>query len=124
MQTIRLLRKILFETKTPEKIIAEVGEKKAALRSGFDNMDYWQLIEELCYDLSLLILDLQKAKDDRHWKDLEKRYKRIWRSSGSKGKRMAEIENFEIISDALNLSTSRHALYLKERIDVLWKVHG
>jgi len=112
-------KQVAFGSKSKDEIIAEVENRKMNLCSSFNNMDYWELIEEICYDFSLLILDAEKAKDDNNWKKLESRYKRIWKRSGSRGKKMAEIENFEIVSDALSLSTSKQALYLKEKIDAL-----
>ena len=107
-----------FGSKSKDDIIADVTNRKMKLYSAFNNMDYWELIEEICYDFSLLILDAEKSKDE-DWKKLENRYKRIWKRSGSKGKKMAEIENFEIIADVLSLSASKQAMYLKEKVDVL-----
>jgi len=98
-------------------MIKEVMDRKAKLCSLFNNMDYWQLVDDVCYDFSLLLLDTQKAKDDANWNTLEKRYKRIWRSAGSKGKRISEVENLEIVSDMLAQSTSKHAMFLKGRIE-------
>jgi hypothetical protein len=112
-------KQVAFGSKSKDEMIAEVENRKMTLCSSFNNMDYWELIEEISYDFSLLILDAEKAKDDDNWKKLENRYKRIWKRSGSRGKKMAEMENFEIVSDALSLSTSKQALYLKDKIDVL-----
>lgn len=112
-------KQIVFGSRSKEEIMEEVATRKRKIGSSFNNMDYWMLIEEICYDFSSLMLDAEKSKDESKWKGLENRYKRIWKRSGSKGKKMAEIENFEIIADALTLSTSKQALYLKEKIDVL-----
>ncbi len=112
-------KQIAFGSKSKDEMIADVENRKMKLCSSFNNMDYWELIEEICYDFSLLIIDAEKSKEEDNWKELEERYKRIWKRSGSKGKKMAEIENFEIISDALSLSTSRQASYLRKKIEVL-----
>jgi len=114
-------KQIVFGSKTKAEIIAEVVWRKEKLSVSFANMDYWQLVDDVCYDFSLLMLDDQRVREDGNWKDLEKKYIRLWRRSGSKGKRIAEIENFEIISDALSLSTSKPALRLKARVDNLRK---
>jgi hypothetical protein len=112
-------KQIAFGSKTKDEVIADVVERKTKLCSSFTNMDYWELIEETSYDFSLLMLDAEKAKEDNNWKDLEKKYRRIWKRSGSKGKRMAEIENFGIIADFLSLSRSKQAIYLKGKVDGL-----
>ena len=116
------VKQIVYGTKTKEQMIAYVTERKSKLSSSFENMDYWQLIDDMCYDFSILILDTQKSKDDNNWKSLEKKYKRVWKNSGSRGKRMAEIESYEIVMDALSLSTSKQALFLKEKVGVLKQV--
>lgn len=110
-------KQIAYGKKTKDEMIKEVMDRKAKLCSLFNNMDYWQLVDDVCYDFSLLLLDTQKAKDDANWNTLEKRYKRIWRSAGSKGKRISEVENLEIVSDMLAQSTSKHAMFLKGRIE-------
>jgi len=110
-------KQITYGGKTKDEMIKEVTDRKAKLCSSFNNMDYWQLVDDVCYDFSLLLLDNQKAKDDASWNNLEKRYKRIWKSAGSKGKRISEVENLEIISDMLGQSTSKYAVFLKSKID-------
>ena len=112
-------KEIVFGSKTKVEIIKEVMERRVKLCSTFNNMDYWQLVDDMSYDFTLLMLDAQRAKEDANWKDLENKYKHMWKTAGSKGKRMAEIENFEIIADALSISTSKQALYLKDKVDSL-----
>ena len=109
----------MFGKKTIAETISMVELRRSKLCSNFNNMDYWQLIEDVSYDFSLLMLDDKKSKKEEVWQKIEEKFKRIWRNSGSKGKKMAEIENFEILADALSLSTVKRATYLKERIDDL-----
>jgi hypothetical protein len=111
--------KAIFDAKIKDEYITEVTARKSRLGSSYRNMDYWELIDDNAYDLSLMMLDEQQAKAIDNWSDLEKKYKKIWRSSGSKGKKIAEIENLDIIADALSLSKSRHATFLKGKVDEL-----
>ena len=112
-------KQVLYDDKTKAEMIQFVLDRKSKLDSAFNNMDYWELVEDICYDLSLLLMDDEKAKDDANWKNIEKRYKRLWKNSGSKGRMLTEIENLEIIADALSLAKSKHVVYLKAKINIL-----
>ncbi|WP_460553290.1 DUF7379 domain-containing protein [Ferruginibacter profundus] len=110
----------------------EINALKAKVVLTNGNMDYWTAINDICFDFSLIMLDLDAHrgadskknnlyKDDKTWTGLANSYKHIWKRYGSKGKKLAEIENFEIIADALSLSTSKIAIDLKDRVDTLKK---
>jgi hypothetical protein len=103
------------------KIVKDITAKKMKLTSLYNNMDYFQLNENISYDFTLLLLDNQQ-KDDRMWKDLAKGYKHIWRSTGSKGKQVAEVENFDIFIDILSTNKqNKSCLYLVDKITELKK---
>jgi len=109
----------MFDPVTRQKLIDDIKRRKEQLKSSYTNMDYWEIIEDICYDLDLLMLDSQTAESEENWKRLEEKYRRLWKSAGSIGKRIAEIESFEVVSDLLRLSTSNHAIYLKQMVDEL-----
>ncbi len=103
------------------KIVKDITAKKMKLTSLYNNMDYFQLNENISYDFTLLLLDSQQ-KDDKMWKDLAKGYKHIWRSTGSKGKQIAEVENFDIFIDILSTNKkNKRCLYLVDKITELKK---
>ena len=108
-----------LDSKLKEQIAATVSEMRSRLGSSYRNMDYWELIDDNSYELSLLLLDDQKAMFPDTWSVLGNSYKKIWRGSGSKGKKLAEVENLDILSDALGLSHTKHAVYLKGQVDSL-----
>jgi hypothetical protein len=102
-----------------QKELAElVKSKQSQLKVAYRNMDYWELTEDFSYELSSIILnpDLTSAGE---WDDLPNRMRKIWKGAGSKSKKMAEIENLEIISDALSLSENERVSQLKARFDEL-----
>jgi hypothetical protein len=102
-----------------QKELAElVKSKQSQLKVAYRNMDYWELTEDFSYELSSIILnpDLTSAGE---WDDLPNRMRKIWKGAGSKSKKMAEIENLEIISDALSLSQNERVSQLKARFDEL-----
>lgn len=99
------------------QILKDIADKKKAMALPYRNMDYWVLIDEASYDLSLLFLDKTEAQKNENWMRVEDKYRRIWKSAGSLGKKNAELENFEIIADMLALSTDKTAMLYKEKID-------
>jgi pimeloyl-ACP methyl ester carboxylesterase/tetratricopeptide (TPR) repeat protein len=99
------------------QVLKAIAIKKKALQLAYRNMDYWDIIDEATYDLSLLFLDKTEAQDEKKWNSVEDRFRQIWRSAGSLGKKKAELENFEIVSDMLSLSTDKGVLFYKEKID-------
>jgi hypothetical protein len=99
------------------QVLKDIADKKKAMALPYRNMDYWVLIDEASYDLSLLFLEKTEAQKNENWMRVEDKYRRIWKSAGSLGKKNAELENFEIIADMLTLSTDKTAMLYKEKID-------
>ncbi|QEC69512.1 CHAT domain-containing protein [Panacibacter ginsenosidivorans] len=94
----------------------ELEQNKTALKQLYLNMDYWELIEDATIDLTFLLIDPDKAKDDANWKKLENKYKNIWKKQGSRGKKKAEIETLEILADVAALSTNDQGVLLKNKL--------
>ncbi len=110
---------VKLDEKARTAIVTILNTHKQILNPRFRNMDYWELIEAAGIDLLLLALQPAVALADDNWLRLEKKYQRIWKKAGSKGKIKAEIENLAIIADGLGLSTEPHALYLKSKVQEL-----
>ena len=110
---------VMLDAKAKKAMIENLQDNQKKLNPQYRNLDYWELVEDACIDFILLMLEKKKALDNENWKMLEKKYKRIWRKAGSKGKTKAEIENFEIVADALGISTDKHAAFLKNKINEL-----
>jgi len=102
-----------------KEAIEKLKTHKEFLNPRYRNMDYWELIEAASIDFLLLALENDQALVDDNWVNLEKKYQRIWKKAGSKGKIKAEMENFAIIADGLSISTDPHALYLKNKVQEL-----
>src|SRR5215204_1449020 len=112
-------QKPFFDSKLREEYISIVTETQSRLAMSYTNMDYWELIDDNSLAMCLLMLDPDRAKSLENWTSVTNKFKRIWKSSGSKGKKLTEIENLEILSDALNLGKSKHAKFLKQQVDEL-----
>jgi len=110
---------VMQDTKGKKAIIDTLLEQKKSLNPQYRNLDYWEFIEEACIDFLLLMLDKKEGKNDDNWKALEKKYKRIWKRAGSKGKTKAEIENFDIVENALGISKDKYAEFLKNKVTEL-----
>jgi tetratricopeptide (TPR) repeat protein len=113
------MARVRYGTKKREEMIELVDFLKAQLEPQYTNMDYWGLINDTSFELSLLLLDAKRAQEGAHWNKIAKQFQRLWKSSGSRGKKMAEIESLEILSDVLNLSEKSPAQHLKRHIDEL-----
>jgi tetratricopeptide (TPR) repeat protein len=107
-----------FGPSKQQTLAEQVKDNQSRLRVAFRNMDYWELTEDFSYELSAIMLTRNEVASET-WTGLADRLGHIWKSAGSKGKRMAEVENLEIISDALSLSADLRALQLKARFDKL-----
>lgn len=110
---------VLLTDDAKKEVIKKLNSHKDVLNPRYRSMDYWELIEAAAIDFLLLALDKEEALIDDNWNRLEKKYHRIWKKAGSKGKIKAEMENFAIIADGLALSSNPHAQFLKTKIQDL-----
>jgi CHAT domain-containing protein len=79
------------------------------------NMDYWLMIEGPNCKLCDLIINYEDKKQN-DWDDLATAYKTVWSQAGSKGDKQSEIENLQLLSDAVSLSGNK---VLEKRIGKL-----
>ncbi|HTE24178.1 CHAT domain-containing protein [Flavitalea sp.] len=108
----------VFDPEKHLKLSEQIKNNKSQLRVSYRNMDYWELLEDVTYDLSLVMLSQDTISTEK-WNDLFRNITNIWNGAGSKGKKLAEIENMEIISDMLSLAEDERAQELKSQFDKL-----
>ncbi|RYY25416.1 MAG: CHAT domain-containing protein, partial [Chitinophagaceae bacterium] len=110
--------KTVFDSQKRRSLSGQITISKAALRANYLNMDYWELIEDVAYDLSLIMLGEDPVTSGK-WNEMYHSISHLWKAAGSKGKKLAEVENMEIISDILSLSQTGRARELKCGFDEL-----
>lgn len=107
-------------TKTAEKeiaeLITEVRSRRNADPSMYKNMDYWSTTDHINFDFSLWALGAEEITTD-FLDGLTDKYITVWKEAGSRGKKIAEIENLIILSDILSLSKSKDAKSARQKID-------
>ncbi len=76
---------------------------EAASRIDFEStrMDYWALIESAASNICLIFINPDRAANDCTLIELLDLYRQIWLKAGSKGKKMAEVENIDFLLSAL-----------------------
>ncbi|RYG01615.1 MAG: CHAT domain-containing protein, partial [Chitinophagaceae bacterium] len=116
---INQIRKTLsHHRKTLPELIEMISAARVSLRPSFGSMDYWDLIQEIAFDISLIFLGAIPSIPEM-WDKIYGSFADIWKRAGSKGKMMSEVENLEILSDMLSLSVSERITDLKEDVDEL-----
>ena len=68
--------------------------------------------------LCLLIVK-PDVDEEKAWAGVSEAYREVWNKAGAKGEKYAEIEQLQLVSDALGLNNSDGAMALQERIDRL-----
>lgn len=85
------------------KLKAFIPDGKATAKSGTDDLDFWNLIEEANATLALWILKVSggtKTYKEIGPQQVINAYNLVWSMAGSMDKKRAEIEHFEILIDA------------------------
>ena len=87
---------------TKEKAKQKLQELLTQKKKQSNQSDYWDIVAVSNLQLALLILQTGSGHQQL-WDDLLESYKNIWVKAGTKGKKLAEIEQLELLLDALSL---------------------
>jgi CHAT domain-containing protein len=93
---------------------------KLLASSSENELTYWDLASAGNIKVSLFLLD-QKSGNDHAvtYEEVLETYEEIWDKAGSKGKKLAEVEHWEFLIDALNLPESKKAMAILAGISAL-----
>jgi CHAT domain-containing protein len=98
--TIKISKKDSYSL--PQSVVAAVSDlrrlKSSLSNRGLDKIDYRDLVSIATIGLCQHVLSPTASSA----KDLSTLYKKIWDRSGSQGKKLAEIEHFDFLIDALS----------------------
>ena len=84
------------------------------------DMDYWYLMQKPNVNRCLLIVTASPDnKNDKDWRDLLEMYRDVWNNAGTRGDKLAEVEQMDILLDVLKPAKKGAADDLVERLTAL-----
>jgi hypothetical protein len=93
---------------------------KLLASSSESELTYWDLASAGNIKVSLFLLDPKSGNDHAAtYEEVLETYEEIWDKAGSKGKKLAEVEHWEFLIDALNLPESKKAMAILAGISAL-----
>ncbi len=102
-----------------DQALKELELLNDSLHLRYDRMNYWDLIAECNIQLCFYILLYPKPEISDKWDFIFRSFSSIWKKAGSKGMRLAEIEHFRFIIDALNVVDNKDTTPLKNELMLL-----
>lgn len=85
-----------------------------------DELNYWDWASAANIKLCVMILDHQNGSSRLSaYEEIFTLYKETWDKTGSKGKKLGEIDHFDFLIDALSLSKKKNATAIKKKINDL-----
>jgi len=101
-----------------KKGLAYLKKEENNLEAHADVNNYWDLSKTANAKLCLLIAGTSSTRQAMK-EDLFATYKKLWAKAGSKGKKNAEIEHLQILTDLLSIGRTKDAVALKRLINEL-----
>jgi len=86
-----------------------------------ERMSYWDMIAGINIGLCKYLLQFSEKSDKIELDNIFKDISKLWKKAGSKGKRFAEIEHIEFITDTLSETKNKNAKALKNKLEQLLK---
>jgi CHAT domain-containing protein len=117
-QTVKLGR-TSYVLPARESIIEHLDANAAKQGKGSGNMDYWQMIEKASIKLCKGMLNTVGVTNEVTGKDVLDAYREVWAKAGSKGKKIAEIEQLELLIDGLSLTPVKASDSLRKTLEQL-----
>ena len=94
---------------------------KASLCFTSERMSYWDMIAGINIGLCKYVLQFSDKSEKTELDIIFNEISELWKKAGSKGKRFAEIEHIEFLTDALSGSENKNAIALKAKLEQLIK---
>jgi DNA-binding ferritin-like protein (Dps family) len=94
---------------------------KASLCFTSERMSYWDMIAGINIGLCKYILQFSDKSEKIELDNIFNEISELWKKAGSKGKRFAEIEHIEFLTDALSGTENKNANALKSKLEQLIK---
>jgi hypothetical protein len=73
-------------------------------------MSYWDMLAGINIGLCRYIIQFSGNGDKKEYDNILKEITRLWKIAGSKGKRFAEIEHLEFLTDALEIEKNKSTI--------------
>jgi CHAT domain-containing protein len=92
---------------------------KASLCFTGERMSYWDMIAGINIGLCKYLLQFSDKSEKIELDNIFNEISELWKKAGSKGKRFAEIEHIEFLTDALSGAKNKNATDLKSKLEQL-----
>jgi hypothetical protein len=106
-----------------EDMISHLATMEIALvnlqNNSVENMDYWNMIGIANIKLCQSVISLSDTKNKIAWEDILNAYRQVWVKAGARGKKIAEIEHLQLLSDELAFSKKQNVTELRKNIEQL-----
>ncbi|MEP6584894.1 MAG: CHAT domain-containing protein, partial [Ginsengibacter sp.] len=83
------------------------------------NLTYWSFLRGANLELCQLVIDPSSLTDEKAWEEILLSYIKDWSMAGTKGNKVADIENLELLIDGISQSKKRDAVKLRKKIEAL-----
>jgi hypothetical protein len=96
-------------------------DSKESLCFTTERMSYWDMIAGINIGLCKYILQFSEKSNKNELNNIFNEIGNLWKNAGSKGKRFAEIEHIEFLTDVLSDYKNKNATALKQILEQLIK---
>ncbi|MEJ7912798.1 MAG: CHAT domain-containing protein, partial [Chitinophagaceae bacterium] len=109
LKAIANLKEEIYKLPSLEEAVTRLQKFSYSLNVPPDQMDYWEMIELANLKLCMAIVDPAVKDDKKVLDEVLQAYRKVWKKGGTKGKKVAETEHFELLLDGLSLISGRKA---------------
>jgi hypothetical protein len=110
-----------YQLPTTNEVIRLLEASKTSLCFTSERMSYWDMIAGINIGLCKYLIQFSEKSEKIELDNIYKEISELWKIAGSKGKRFAEIEHIEFLTDALSGSKNKNATALKAKLEQLLK---
>lgn len=110
-----------YQIVSVDEAIRLLEASKTTLCVTSERMSYWDMIAGINIGLCKYLLQFSDKSESRELEQIFNEISELWKKAGSKGKRFAEIEHIEFLTDALSGSKNKNAIALKSKLGQLLK---
>ena len=108
-----------YKLPSPDEAIRLLEASKEPLCFTGERMSYWDMIAGINIGLCKYLLQYSVKNEKDELGNIFNEISELWKKTGSKGKRFAEIEHIEFLTDALSGAKNKNATALKSKLEQL-----
>lgn len=105
-----------YNLPTQGEALQMLDSTAASLCKVNERMSYWDMLAGINIGLCRYIIQYSENGDKKEYDSILKEISRLWKIAGSKGKRFAEIEHLEFLTDALEIEKNKSSETLKAKL--------